>query len=229
MQATEQANFVANHLGPAFAANGIDTKIIIYDHNADRVDYPMTVLKDPTARMFVDGSAFHLYGGKIEDISALHDAYPDKNLYFTEQWVAAPGNLASDLGWHTKMLIIGATRNWCRTVLEWNLASDPSQDPHTPGGCSTCLGAITVSGDVVIRNPAYYILAHAAKFVRPGAVRIESTMPGSLYNVAFRTSDGKMVLIVLNDNTTQSVFRIKDGGKAFLSYLKAGSVGTYIW
>ena len=229
MQATEQADFVGNHLGPAFAANGIDTKIVIYDHNADRIDYPMTVLKDQVARRFVDGSAFHLYGGRIEDISALHDAHPDKNLYFTEQWVGAPGNLASDLAWHTKMLIIGATRNWCKNVLEWNLAADPNQDPHTSGGCSQCLGAITISGDLVARNPAYYILAHAAKFVRPGSVRIESTLPGLLYNVAFRTPDGKKVLIVLNDDATSRVFRIKDGAKEWLSYLKAGSVATYIW
>ena len=229
MQAREQADFVANHLGPAFAANGIDTKIVIYDHNADRIDYPMTVLNDQAARRFIDGSAFHLYGGRIEDISALHDAHPDKNLYFTEQWVGAPGNLASDLAWHTKMLIIGATRNWCRNVLEWNLAADPNHDPHTSGGCSQCLGAITVSGDVIARNPAYYILAHAAKFVRPGSVRIESTMPGSLYNVAFRTPDGKRVLIVLNDDSASKVFRIKDGAKVWLSYLKAGSVGTYVW
>lgn len=229
MQAAEQTYFIANYLGPAFAANGLDTKIVIYDHNADRIDYPMTVLNDQVARRFVDGSAFHLYGGRIEDVSALHDAHPDKNLYFTEQWVGAPGNLASDLAWHTKMLIIGATRNWCRNVLEWNLAADPNQDPHTPGGCSQCLGAITVSGDAVVRNPAYYILAHAAKFVRPGSIRIESTMPGSLYNVAFRTPDGKRVLIVLNDDSASKVFRIKDGAKVWLSYLKAGSVGTYVW
>jgi len=104
----------------------IKTKIIVYDHNADKIIYPLTILSDPEAAQYVDGSAFHLYGGKIEALSDVHKEFPGKNLYFTEQWVGAPGNLPADLAWHTKALIIGATRNWCRNVLEWNMASDPA-------------------------------------------------------------------------------------------------------
>lgn len=229
MQAADQAIFIKNHLGPAFAVNAIDTKIIIYDHNADRTDYPITVLNDTAARKYVDGSAFHLYGGNINDLTSVHNAHPDKHLYFTEQWIGAPGNFPNDLKWHVGTLVIGGTRNWCRTVLEWNLASDPNQDPHTPGGCTECLGAITINGDAVVRNPAYYILAHAAKFVRPGSVRIGSTIPGTLTNVAFQRSDGKKVLIVLNDGQQVQAFKINDSGKEMISFLKAGSVGTYVW
>ncbi len=229
MQAADQVNFIKNYLGPLFASNAIDTKIIVYDHNADRTDYPITILNDTAARKYVDGSAFHLYGGSINDLSAAHSAHPDKNLYFTEQWIGAPGNFPNDLKWHIAALIIGGTRNWCRNILEWNLASDPNQDPHTIGGCSQCLGAITINGDAVVRNPAYYILAHAAKFVRPGSVRIASTNPGTLNNVAFLRADGKKVIIVLNEGTLTEVFKIKDGGKEMVSILKAGSVGTYVW
>ena len=172
MQAPEQAEFIKNHLGPAFKQAGLDTKIIIYDHNCDRPDYPISILNDAEARKYVDGTAFHLYAGKIDAMSTVHEAHPEKNLYFTEQWIGAPGNLRGDLAWHTRELTIGATRNWSRTVLEWNLAADPRYQPHTPGGCSSCLGAVTIDGDTVTRNPAYYIVAHASKFVRPGSVRI---------------------------------------------------------
>ncbi|MBW8327528.1 MAG: glucosylceramidase, partial [Prolixibacteraceae bacterium] len=134
MTAADQADFIKKSLGPAFAAANIKTKIIVYDHNADRIDYPLLILNDPEAAKYVDGSAFHLYGGSIDDLSKVHNAFPDKNLYFTEQWVGAPGNLAGDLAWHVRTLIIGGTRNWCRNVLEWNLAADPSNDPHTVGG-----------------------------------------------------------------------------------------------
>ncbi|MFA6469352.1 MAG: glycoside hydrolase family 30 beta sandwich domain-containing protein [Bacteroidota bacterium] len=229
MQAADQAFFIKNHLGPAFAANNIDTKIIIYDHNADRTDYPITVLNDTAARKYIDGSAFHLYGGSINDLSSVHDAHPDKHLYFTEQWIGAPGNFPADLKWHIGTLIIGGTRNWCRNVIEWNLAADPNQDPHTPGGCTQCLGTLTISGHAVGRNPAYYILAHAAKFVRPGSVRIESNQPSGLSNVAFQRTDGKRVLIVLNDGLQTQAFKINDNGKELVSYLKAGSVGTFVW
>ncbi len=229
MQAAEQALFIKAYLGPAFTASNISAKIIIYDHNADRPDYPLTILADTAARKYVDGSAFHLYGGNINTLTDVHNAHPDKHLYFTEQWIGAPGNFANDLKWHVGTLIISGTRNWCRNILEWNLAADPNQDPHTPGGCTECLGALTIAGDAVTRNPAFYILAHAAKFVRPGSVRIESTSPGSLTNVAFSRADGKKVLIVLNAGSETQAFKIKEGTKEIATFLQAGSVGTYVW
>jgi len=229
MLAEDQALFIKRNLGPAFAAANITTKIIVYDHNADRPDYALTILKDPEAAKYVDGSAFHLYGGTIEALTPVHDAFPDKNLYFTEQWVGAPGNMTQDLAWHVRTLIIGGTRNWCRNVLEWNLASDPNNDPHTVGGCDKCLGTITINVNLVSRNPAYYILAHASKFVRPGSVRIDSNSTITLPNVAFKNPDGKKVLIVQNNSDAKKIFNILFNGEIVSTSLAKGAVGTYIW
>lgn len=230
MTAEDQAKFIKENLGPAFAKGAIDTKIIVYDHNADRPDYPLTILKDPEAAKYVDGSAFHLYAGKIDALSEVHNAYPDKNLYFTEQWIGAPGKLTNDLSWHVKTLIIGGTRNWCRTVLEWNMAADSKHNPHTDrGGCDRCLGTVTINGNEVTRNPAYYILAHAAKFVRPGSVRIASNMLDNLPNVAFKTPDGQKVLIVLNETKMPQPFNIRFNGRTVSTELEGGAVGTYVW
>lgn len=230
MTAAQQAEFIKSHLGPAFKSAGLTTKIICYDHNADRPDYPLLILNDPKAKPYVDGSAFHLYGGKIEALSQVHEAHPDKNLYFTEQWIGAPGNLKGDLNWHVNTLIIGASRNWCRTVLEWNLASSPDLKPYTDrGGCNRCLGAVTLDGDKVARNPAYYIVAHASKFVRPGSARIGSTMPAQLPNVAFRNPAGQTVVIVLNRQQSAQEFNISAGAQAIAAKLPAGAVGTYVW
>ncbi|CCH53992.1 Glucan endo-1,6-beta-glucosidase [Fibrisoma limi BUZ 3] len=225
----DQATFIKKSLGPAFQQANIDTKIVLYDHNADRPDYPITILNDPEARKYVDGSAFHLYAGPIEALSKVHDAYPDKHLYFTEQWIGAPGNLKGDLAWHVKTLIIGATRNWARTVLEWNLAADPNQKPHTEGGCTQCLGAITIDGNTVTRNPAYYNVAVASKFVRPGSVRIASNTSEMLPNVAFKTPDGGTALIVFNNGNASQTFTIQYQGKTATATLPQGSVGTYVW
>jgi len=229
MLAAEQAAFIKNSLGPAFQNAGIQTKIIIWDHNADRPDYPISVLNDPDAKQYIDGSAFHLYGGDISALSEVHNAHPDKNLYFTEQWVGAPGDFAADLKWHVRELIIGATRNWSRNVIEWNLAADENQDPHTPGGCSLCLGALTISGNQVTRNSAYYIIAHASKFVRPGSQRVYSTTTPDLPNVAFKTTDKRIVVIVLNNGNAEESFNILIEDKAINSRLSVGSVGTYVW
>ena len=230
MLADQQARFIGQHLGPAFRQAGIQTKIVIYDHNADRPDYPIEVLSDPIANPFIDGSAFHLYGGQIEALSEVNRAFPDKHLYFTEQWVGAPGNLDGDIAWHVKNLLIGAPRNWAKTVLEWNLSSNPELTPHTNrGGCDRCLGAITLDGDAVIRNPAYYVIAHASKFVDPGSYRIGSTLPEGLPNVAFLRADGKQVLIVQNESKATKQFEIRSGKQHFKASLPAGATGTWLW
>ncbi|WP_183562262.1 glycoside hydrolase family 30 protein [Mucilaginibacter sp. SP1R1] len=229
MQAGEQATFIKNNLGPQLRAAGLNTKIIAYDHNTDRVDYPEAVLADADANPYVDGSAFHLYAGNIGSLTDVHNAYPNKNVYFTEQWVGAPSNFGGDLSWHINTLIIGATRNWSRNVLEWNLAADPNNNPHTAGGCSTCLGGITVSGTSITRNVGYYIIGHAAKFVRPGAVRISSNLSGSIQNVAFKNTDGSKVLIVLNNGSSAVSFKVKWGAESFTYSLAAGAVATFKW
>ena len=229
MSAAEQKEFIKNHLGPAFAAAGITTRIIIYDHNCDRPDYPLEILNDAAAKTFVDGSAFHLYAGNISALSQVRNAHPDKNIYFTEQYTAANGNFGGDLNWHLKNVVVGSLRNWSRTVLEWNLANDPSFGPHTPGGCNTCKGAVTIGNTGVTRNVAYYIIAHVSKFIPPGSVRIESSLLGGLPNVAFRTPAGQKVLVVLNDGSATASFNIRFNGKWTNAQLPAGAVGTYVW
>uniref|UniRef100_UPI0040485ED3 glycoside hydrolase family 30 protein n=1 Tax=Algoriphagus sp. TaxID=1872435 RepID=UPI0040485ED3 len=226
----QQARFIGQHLGPAFEQAKIKTKIISYDHNADRPDYPITVLSDPLANPYVYGSAFHLYGGQIEALSEVHRAFPDKHLYFTEQWVGSPGNMEGDISWHVKNLIIGASRNWAKTVLEWNLSSNPTLTPHTDrGGCDRCLGAITITGNEIVRNPAYYVIAHASKLVDPGSTRIGSTTAKNLPNVAFIRLDGKKVLIVHNDSAKEIRFGVKEREHNFSTSLAPGATGTWLW
>ena len=230
MTAVQQAEFIKTHLGPAFAAANINSKIIIYDHNCDKPEYPISILNDAAAKAFINGSAFHLYAGDISALSAVHSAHPDKAVYFTEQYTASTGNFGGDLKWHLKNVIIGSMRNRSKTALEWNLANNSSFGPHTPGGCNTCKGAITIeSSSLYTRNVGYYIIAHASKFIPPGSVRISSTVAGSLNNVAFKTPSGKKVLIVENDGGSAELFNIKNNGKWVVCSLEAGAVATYIW
>ena len=228
MSAAQQADFIKNHLGPAFQAASLTTKIIIWDHNCDNPNYPITILNDPAAKQYVNGSAFHLYNGDISALSTVHAAHPDKHLYFTEQWTAGSGSFNGDLKWHLRNVIIGSTRNWSKVALEWNLASDGSYNPHTPGGCTECKGALTLDG-AINRNVAYYIIAHASKFVLPGSVRIESNNAATIFNAAFKTPDGKKVLIAINDGTTAATFNIKFKGQIAVATLAAGAAATYTW
>lgn len=229
MSSAEQAEFVKSALGPAFQNAGLSTKIIVWDHNCDNPNYPIDILNDAAARPFVDGSAFHLYAGDISALTTVHNAYPDKNLYFTEQWTGANGTFDGDLQWHIKNVVIGSMRNWSKVALEWNLANDPSYGPHTPGGCTECKGALTISGSSVSRNVAYYIIGQISKFVPAGSVRIASTNTAGLPNVAFKRADGKKVMVVLNDGSSAKTFSIKYKGNYVQTTLNAGNAGTYIW
>ncbi|MFC5863211.1 glycoside hydrolase family 30 beta sandwich domain-containing protein [Acidicapsa dinghuensis] len=231
MQATDQDRFIREDLGPAFRKAGLKTKIILYDHNCDVPEYPLTILNDAHAAQFVDGSGFHLYEGKIDAMTQVHDAHPDKNLYFTEQMVVDNNEDPKlDIASALSRVLVGATRNWSRNVLLWNLAADPQFGPHTNnGGCPVCEGAITLDGNRVTRNIAYYTIAHASKFVPPGSVRIQSNTSESLPNVAFKTPTNKIVLIVANPGNVDRMFDISFHGKSITSTLKSGSVGTFVW
>jgi glucosylceramidase len=229
MSAQQQLDFVKNNLGPAFRTASLATKIIIWDHNCDNPNYPITILNDAAAKQFIDGSAFHLYNGDISALSNVHAAHPDKNLYFTEQWTGANGTFDGDLKWHVKNVIIGSMKNWSKVALEWNLASNRQYEPHTPGGCTECKGALTIEGSFIQKNVGYYIIAHASKFVPPGSVRIGSTTAGNIYNVAFKIPDGRKVLIAVNDGSTEASFNIKFKGKWVPATLPAGAAATYVW
>lgn len=229
MDPYEQAAFIRDHLGPVFKSNAIDTKIIVWDHNCDNPNYPITVLNDAAANAFIDGAAFHLYNGDISALSTVHTAFPKKNLYFTEQWTGMNGTFSGDLQWHMKNVIIGSMNNWARIALEWNLANDSKYAIHTPAGCTECKGALMIDGSNVTRNVAYYIIAHASKFVPAGSTRISSSSVSNLFNTAFVTPQGKIVLIVMNDSSSEQHFNVNVKGKWIQSSLASGSVSTIIF
>ncbi|WP_197675652.1 glycoside hydrolase family 30 beta sandwich domain-containing protein [Polaribacter sp. Hel1_33_78] len=229
MEANEQKDFISNHLGPLFITEGITTKIILFDHNLDNPNYPISILNDNNIKQYVSGSAFHLYAGTIDNMSFVKNAHPDKDVYFTEQWVQAPGDFPADIRWHVRELIIGASRNWSKTILEWNLAADPENKPFTNGGCTECLGALTIDGNNVTKNSAFYIIAHASKYVPQGSIRIKSNTSLELPNVAFLTPEDKIVVIVLNNTDIQKSFNINVTQEPISMTLSAGSVATLVW
>ena len=205
MSSQMQANFIKAALGPVFKKRKITTKIIVYDHNCDHPEYAIDLLNDADAKQYVSGSAFHLYNGDISALSKVKAAHPDKDLYFTEQWTGYKGDFTGDFMWHVKNVILGAVNNHAKTAIEWNLANDPSYGPHTPGGCTECLGALTISGQDIIRNQSYYIVMQAARFVPAGSLRLGIDVPEGIQAAAFKRPDGKVVLLVQNEGRKKNL------------------------
>jgi O-glycosyl hydrolase len=231
----DAAEFVKDYLGPAFESASIEAKILIWDHNWDNWEYPLELLDDPQAEASVDGIAFHCYAGTVIAQGIVHDTYPEKELYFTEcsggTWV---GGYAIGLRNDMKDLIVGATRNWAKTVIKWNLALDTEHNPHN-GGCGTCDGLVTIDPSTesgFITNFDYYSIGHASKFVLPAAYRIASTtFYNSLESVAFKNPDGSKVLIVANVSASSSPkdFTVRWGNQSFSYSLSSGTAVTFTW
>ncbi|GIF25141.1 glucosylceramidase [Actinoplanes tereljensis] len=242
-----QAAKVIEQLGPMLRFE--KTKILGYDHNwnehpndaantppdevADIDHYPQELLSTPAAR-WVAGTAYHCYSGDPSAMTALHNEFPAKDIYFTECSGSQSGATFSDtLKWHARNLIIGNTRNWAKTVVNWNLALDETNGPHT-GGCGTCTGVVTV-GATVTRNAEYYTLGHLARFVRPGATRVASTSfgttgwNGQVMDVAFVNPDGSTVLVAHNENDNPQAVAVRIGDRQFSYTLPGGSLATFVW
>jgi glucosylceramidase len=244
MSATEQAAFIKGYLGPELRKGAPETEILCWDHNCDGADYPLTVLGDAEARAHISGVAWHLYNGSPEAMSEVHARYPEKKVYFTEQWVSAHDDFMGALRWHTKNIIIGTLRNWSRTALEWNLASDPEYALHSRLGAVGALGGVTIGvtikrrrsalGGVAVaatikRNPGYYLMAHSARFIRPGSVRVHSSEVDRLPNVTCLTPDSRMVMVVMNDADGARRFRVQHRGAYATLELGTGDVATLRW
>ncbi len=235
MSTYQQSTFIGDYLGPAFAAAGIEAKIICFDHNWEDWNYAVVVLNDPEAAVYSAGAAFHGYAGDVSAQSTVHDFFSGREveIHFTEisggTW---GGDFSDNLVWSLRNIIIGATRHWARSVIFWNLALDENHGPFIPGGCDGCRGVVTIdtgSGGVT-REVEYYILGHASKFVRPGARRIASdSVADTVETVAFRNPDGSEVLIALNPSGSSQWFDVVRDGQYFSYRLTRESVATFVW
>jgi glucosylceramidase len=255
MPVQQQAKLI-KVLGPAIKAAGFKTVILGYDHNwalhpddealtppnepVER-EYPTTLISDPEAAPWVGGIAYHCYYGDANRQTVFHKQHPNLALYLTEcSGSKSPADSATKvfsdtLRWHSRNLIIGAMRNWSRSVINWNLALEPNGQPHV-GGCDTCTGVVAVGPDqTVTPNAEYYLLGHLSRFVKTGAMRIASSSFGTIgwngqvMNVAFRNPDGSTVLVVHNENDETRTFSVQLGDKGFDYTLPGGALASFTW
>lgn len=232
LPAVQARQFIGRFLGPDLRRADLKTMILAYDHNWDHPEYPLTILSDPTAAKYVAGSALHCYGGDVSAQNTIHDKFPDKGIWMTEcsggTWDKEPPLVK------TERLLIESTRDWAKAVVLWGLVLDSDHGPHA-GGCGTCRALVTIdlkqSPASVTYTGDYYGLGHAARFVHPGATRIDSSSFGKtgLQTVAFQNRDHSIVLLVLNNETSRTEFRISWHGRELSTSLPSGAVATYVW
>ena len=217
-----QRDFIRDHLGPLFKENNIKTLIWCWDHNWNNLDFPLTVLSDPQAAQYVDGTGFHLYEGKVDAQSMLKVEFPEKHIYFTE------GSVFRTIG---ATRVIAILRNWSRTYNAWVTMLDEHRKPNR-GPHSADATTIELKDDLSVEyRYDYFMYGHFMKFIQRGAVRVESTMPDirNFANVVFRNPDGSIVMVVANASRKDVVFTVECLGKTFSASLPATAIATYQW
>lgn len=224
--AEEERDFVKNFLGPTLQKQGLSSKkLIVWDHNRDLLyQRASTILEDPAAAKYVWGVGFHWYetwtgaGMNFANVSLVHQAFPDKNLVFTEgcaeRYDATKLNDWS-LGEKYGTSMINDFNDGTVAWTDWNVLLDEKGGPNHVGNfCFAPVHADTKSGNLIYTN-SYYYIGHFSKFIRPGARRIASAASrDKLLTTAYMNPDGKIAVVVMNKTDEKIDYFLWIKGKA---------------
>ena len=239
----EQSNFIKWAIGPAFAAAGLQTKVLVFDHNYSydgdygQQDYPAHIFEDPEAGRYVHGSAWHNYGGNVSVLDGVHARFPDKEIYFTEASIGTWNYSFEDcLINDFRDVFLGTLGRWGKGVTLWNLMLDYQGKPFRPRGCSTCYGAVSIDAsdyslNSVVRNSHYYDVAHCSKVLQPGAVRLGTSgysAAGLAYQL-YRNPDGSYAALILNETGSDALLNFVTDNYAVACRIPARAVQSVTW
>ncbi len=225
---SDEANFIANNLGPDLSQAKLSTKILAWD-SAVNVSNAETILNNASANQYISGVAWHCYAGNLQGMSTVHDAYSGKDQYETE-CSTGPTGIAP---YSAIDVTLDSVQNWAKTVELWNIALDPNGGPKMGNGCVGCTGLVTIDPSTGAATPTanYYGLGQVSKFVAPGAYHIaSSSADGYLNNAAFKNADGSKVLVVHNTSSSSDTFNVNwNSTQSFTYTLPADGIATFKW
>ena len=239
--AEEERDFLKNNLGPMMAKEGLkDKKIVVWDHNRDLMfQRAQTYFDDREASKYAWGIGFHWYedwsGGTpmYENVKRVHEAYPDKNIMFTEGCGEkfTPTRLKDwALGERYGRSMISDFNNGMVGFTDWNILLDETGGPNHVGNfCFSPVHADTKTGELIYTN-AYYYIGHFSKFIKPGAKRISSAASRSqLLTTAFINEDGKTAVVVMNQGNATTPYFLWINGKAAAITAMPHSIATLVF
>ncbi len=239
--AEEERDFLKNYLGPVMEKAGYgNKKIIVWDHNRDLMNQRANVIfSDPEAAKYAWGIGFHWYetwaGGNpmFENVGKVNEAFPTKNLLFTEGCVerfdASKYQLwANGVRYGTSMIhdFNNGTVGWT----DWNILLDQNGGPNHVGNyCFAPIHADTRTNELIY-TPSYYYIGHFSKFIRPNAKRVSTTVSRSdLISTSFLNANGKMITIVMNQSKEKVIYNLCIGNQATKISIYPNAIQTLVY
>ena len=230
----QEMEFAAKFLSPELRKAGLNTKIWVIDHNYSLWGRALDELSDREVYEAVDGIAWHGYVGDPSAMTKVHDAFPNKNAYWTEGGpdISQPDYQTDYTKWADTFN--GILNNWARSITAWNVALDEKGKPNI--GPFTCGGTVTVENGShkITRSGQYHAFAHYSRHVRRGAKVISTGATGKsdvargISHVAFRNPDGGHVLVVANPGPERTI-NVQAGGHCLEFKAQADSIHTLEW
>ena len=233
-------------VGPAFRKAGLKTEILLFDHNynyddkADQKSYPLKIYADEEAAQYAAGSAWHNYGGSVSELDKIHQAAPEKGIWFTEAsigtWNYAGHGFGEQFREDFREIVMGTLKRWGKGITLWNMMLDNEGKPYRPGGCSTCYGAVSIDPKsyalkTVDRKSHWYDVIHPSVVIKPGAVRIGTTgrAPADVTYLAFRNPDKSYAVLILNEGARAEPFVFVSGTHTVTITVPAKAVVSATW
>ena len=233
-------------VGPAFRKAGLKTEILLFDHNynyddkADQKSYPLKIYADEEAAQYAAGSAWHNYGGSVSELDKIHQAAPEKGIWFTEAsigtWNYAGHGFGEQFREDFREIVMGTLKRWGKGITLWNMMLDNEGKPYRPGGCDTCYGAVSIDPKsyglkTVDRKSHWYDVIHPSVVIKPGAVRIGTTgrAPADVTYLAFRNPDKSYAVLILNEGARAEPFVFVSGTHTVTVTVPAKAVVSATW
>ncbi|WP_281227844.1 glycoside hydrolase family 30 protein [Flavobacterium aquiphilum] len=239
--AEAERDFLKNYLGPTMKKEGLGTKnIIVWDHNRDlMLQRANVIFSDPEASKYAWGMGFHWYetwakGNQMfENVARVHEAYPNKNLMFTEGCIEKFDTKKYqfwDNGERYGASMINDFNNGTVGWTDWNILLDENGGPNHVGNfCFAPIHADTKTGELIY-TPSYYYIGHFSKFIRPEAKRVSTAVSrSSLLSTSFLNKDGKMVTVVMNQSDAEVQYYLCVGNQAAQTTILPNSIQTLVY
>jgi glucosylceramidase len=231
--AEEERDFVRDHLGPALHAAGLsEVRIVVWDHNRDwMVDRAAVIYGDDEAARYIWGTGFHWYGeDHFDHVQLVHDAWPDKQLLFTEGCQeGGPHHGSWDLGERYARSIINDLNRWTVGWIDWNLLLDETGGPNHVGNLCSAPVMADAAQDRLMHQSSFWYLGHFARFIQPGARRVLcAATRDALEATAFVNPDGSRAVVAMNRGEEALPFRLRLDGEVFSACLPPRSIASFV-
>jgi O-glycosyl hydrolase len=218
--AEDQLLFIRDHLGPLLRQENMPTRIWCWDHNWNLLDFPRTILQDPVASRFVDGTAFHHYEGDVSAQSTLHSEFPAKHIYFTE---------GSAFATEGATRIIQILRHHARSYNAWVFMLDEHRKPNNGPHPASATPVERLDDNSVRYNYDYYMYGQFMKFIPRNSKRVVTTGPELPAHLAVLRPDGHFALVLANPDDRPLTIQVSSQDRLLSDRLPARSVSTYTW